>query len=72
MRYLNTFFAILAIALATPAFPASAAAPGFTFLETPGSHAVGFRVVEQYDNARSFGEGAWPLSSASRGAASPT
>lgn len=38
-----------------------AAQPGFQFLEKQGPHAVGLRVVEQYDEARSFRDGAWPL-----------
>jgi hypothetical protein len=33
----------------------------FEFLERPGPHAVGLRVVEQYDATRRLGDGAWPL-----------
>ena len=40
---------------ATPA-PASTVAPHFSFAPQPGPHAVGFRVVLQYDYSRTFHE----------------
>jgi hypothetical protein len=33
---------------------------GFRFLEQPGPFDVGLRVVQQYDNSRSFGDGSRP------------
>jgi dienelactone hydrolase len=46
---------------------------GFRFLQQPGPFDVGLRVVQQYDNSRSFGDGSRPLQTlvwypASRGA----
>src|SRR4051812_25766807 len=35
--------------------------PAFRFFEKPGSHRVGLRIVEQYDESRTFHDGAWPL-----------
>src|SRR3954471_1207628 len=36
-------------------------ATGFRFLQQPGPFDVGLRVVQQYDNSRSFGNGSRPL-----------
>jgi len=36
-------------------------ATGFRFLQQPGPFDVGLRVVQQYDNSRSFGDGSRPL-----------
>ncbi len=52
---------ILVLSALLPTLAAAAGDTAFTFLERPGPHAVGLRMVEQYDNARSFRDGAWPL-----------
>lgn len=55
-------FGLLVAVFATmTTFVRPAEATGFHFLQQPGPFDVGLRVVPQYDNSRSFGNGVRPL-----------
>ena len=55
------FWSVLAL-FAVTAVPVRAGdTTGFRFLQQPGPFDVGLLVVQQYDNSRSFGDGARPL-----------
>jgi pimeloyl-ACP methyl ester carboxylesterase len=56
------FFGSILALCAFTALPVGAAeATGFRFLQPPGPFDVGLRVVQQYDDSRSFGSGSRPL-----------
>ena len=60
MRKLS-IWSLLAL-FAITAMPARAGdTTGFRFLQQLGPFDVGLRVVQQYDNSRSFGDGSRPL-----------